>query len=67
MTTKTSQEMTMRRLHAEKNQDKTEQQRLWHDHSLQNGLSNEWTVAARLREPAVSAEQIHMIANLFGR
>lgn len=56
------------RLHlAVKNGNKSEQQKLWHQYSLQQGFSNEWVMSARLGQPTYTEEQAHMIACLFGR
>ena len=44
-----------------------EQLKKWSEVSNQQGLSNEWVVAARLGVDAYTDEQVEMIANLFGR
>ncbi|WP_066565952.1 hypothetical protein [Snodgrassella sp. CFCC 13594] len=50
-----------------KNNNKANQCQYWQALSAQAGFSNEWTVAARLGQPAYTDEQAHMVASLFGR
>ncbi|WP_312266818.1 cyanate hydratase [Neisseria sp.] len=39
----------------------------WRETSAQQQFANEFTVAARLGEPAFTEEQAEMVASLFGR
>ncbi|MDO4249840.1 MAG: cyanate hydratase [Neisseria sp.] len=39
----------------------------WRETSVQQQFANEFTVAARLGEPAFTEEQAEMVASLFGR
>ncbi|MDF7675403.1 hypothetical protein PT286_01440 [Neisseriaceae bacterium ESL0693] len=65
--TDTSKNLARQRLLLCQQQDKETQQRLWHQFRTETGLAGEWIVAARLGETTFSEEQIHMVANLFGR
>lgn len=48
----------------ETKKDKLQQ---WRETSVQQQFANEFTVAARLGEPAFTEEQAQMVASLFGR
>lgn len=39
----------------------------WGKTQANQGLSDEWALAARLGQAEISDEQIHMVANLFGK
>lgn len=39
----------------------------WRETSVQQQFANQFTVAARLGEPAFTEEQAEMVASLFGR
>ena len=52
---------------AKRNQGKTAKLKEWQAVSAQQQFANEYTVAARLGEPAFTEEQAEMVAALFGK